>query len=126
MKPTLNDGDRIFVERNFGELKRGDIVVFQFPKGKSKSFVKRIIGLSNETVEIRSGSVFINGKILEEPYLNSELNQSGANMSPKSVPNEQYFVMGDYRDNSYDSRSWGTLPKDLIYGKYYWTYLAGE
>ncbi|MEP6924803.1 MAG: signal peptidase I [Pyrinomonadaceae bacterium] len=126
MKPTLGDGDRVFINRNFGELNRGDIVAFQFPKDKSKSFVKRIIGLPSETVEVRDGKVFVNGNPLDETYISSEFNRAKANMSPKVIPSEQYFVMGDNRDNSYDSRSWGTLPKDLIYGKYSLTYLRGK
>ena len=126
MKPSLNDGDRVFVDRNFGELKRGDIVVFLFPKDQSKSFVKRIVGLPNETIEIRNGEVFVNGQVLAEPHVISEFNQAKANMMPKAVPGDQYFVVGDNRDNSYDSRSWGTLPKNLIYGKYYWTYQTSK
>ncbi len=126
MKPTLGNGDRIFINRNFGELSRGDIVIFQFPKDKSKSFIKRIIGLPGETIEIRDGKVFINGQNLDEPYISSEFNKAKANMSPKAVPGEQYFVVGDNRDNSYDSRTWGTVSKDLIYGKYYSTYLKGN
>ena len=126
MKPAIGNGDRIFVNRIIGELKRGDIVVFQFPEDKSKSFVKRIIGLPNEKIEIRSGKVFINNQSLEEPYIDSKYNQVSRDSIEFRIPDGHYFVLGDNRNNSYDSRSWGTLPKELIYGVYYTTYLKGE
>ncbi|HEX8265355.1 MAG TPA: signal peptidase I [Pyrinomonadaceae bacterium] len=123
MMPTLKNGDRIFVDRNVNNLKRGDIVVFRFPKNHEQSFVKRIVGLPNESVEIRQGQIFINGKILEEPYLSDEYNQVKSTRDVVQIPDGNYFVMGDNRDNSYDSRNWGTVPKNLIYGVYYTTYL---
>lgn len=123
MEPTLKNGDRIFVDKNVSNLKRGDIVVFYYPKNHNQSFVKRIIGLPSETVEIRAGQVFINGKALEEPYLSSEHNKLQTNLPPTLISEGQYFVLGDNRDNSYDSRNWGTVPINLIYGIYYSTYL---
>lgn len=123
MNPTLENGDRIFVDRDVNNLKRGDIVVFWFPKNHEQSFVKRIVGLPNETVEIREGRIFINGEILEEPYISEEHNQVKSKRNVVQIPDGNYFVMGDNRDNSYDSRNWGTVPKNLIYGVYYTTYL---
>ena len=122
MMPTLKNGDRIFVDRNVNNLKRGDIIVFRFPKNHEQSFVKRIVGLPNESIEIRQGQIFINGKILEEPYASEEYNQVKNTRNVVQIPDGHYFVMGDNRDNSYDSRGWGTLPKELIYGVYYTTY----
>ncbi|HEX8566370.1 MAG TPA: signal peptidase I [Pyrinomonadaceae bacterium] len=123
MMPALKNGDRIFVDRSVNNLKRGDIVVFRFPKNQEQSFVKRIVGLPNESVEIRQGKIFINGNILEEPYISEEYNQVKSTRNVIQIPDGNYFVMGDNRDNSYDSRSWGTVPKNLIYGVYYTTYL---
>jgi signal peptidase I len=123
MNPTLKNGDRIFVDRSVNNLKRGDIVVFWFPKNHEQSFVKRIVGLPNETVEIREGRIFINGEILEESYISEEHNQVKSTRNVVQIPDGNYFVMGDNRDNSYDSRNWGTVPKNLIYGVYYTTYL---
>ena len=123
MKPNLNNGDRIFVDRNFGELKRGDVVAFYFPKDQTKIFVKRIIGLPGESLEIRAGAIFINGQELTEPYVDPANNFNKIDLKPVSIPPDHYFVAGDNRVNSYDSRSWGTVPKDLIYGKYSVTYI---
>jgi signal peptidase I len=122
MSPNINDGDRVFLNTNVTELKRGEIVAFKFPKDQSKTFIKRIVGLPNETLEVRQGKVFINGIVLEENYIDSTLNQAKLNMPPKKILAGHYFVMGDYRDNSYDSRSWGQLPRELIWGKYSITY----
>jgi signal peptidase I len=122
MKPAIGDGDRVLINKTPGDLKRGDIVIFYFPTDTSKSALKRIIGLPGETLEIREGKTFINGQILEEPYIDAAFNQNKNSLRPIKIPDRQYFVVGDNRDNSYDSRSWGTLPKELIYGVYYTTY----
>lgn len=122
MKPTIGDGDKILINRTIGDLKRGDIVVFYFPKDTSKSAVKRIIGLPGEVLEIREGKILINGQILEEPYIDEKFNQAKPTRNSVNIPEGHYFVIGDNRDNSYDSRSWGALPKELIYGVYYAIY----
>lgn len=126
MKPAFNDGDRLFIDKNLGELKRGDVVAFLYPKDKSKWYFKRIIGLPGETIEIREGKVYINGQILEELYIDKSLNQAKSDFPPLKVPEYQYFVMGDNRDNSSDSRYWGTVDKQLIIGKYYKTYFKSD
>jgi signal peptidase I len=122
MLPTLKDGDRVLMDENIGELKRGDIVTFLYPKDTSKTYLKRIIGLPGETVEIRRGRVFINGQPLDEPYLDESYNKTKASFAPQAVAANSYFVVGDNRDNSSDSRYWGSVPTDLIKGKYYMTY----
>jgi len=122
MKPAIGDGDKILINKPLGDLKRGDIVVFYFPEDTSKSAVKRIIGLPGETLEIREGKIFINGQFLDEPYVDEKFNQIKATRNPVKIPDGHYFVIGDNRDNSYDSRGWGTLSKELIYGVYYTTY----
>jgi signal peptidase I len=122
MMPTLSDGDKVMMDKNIGGLKRGDIVKFLYPKDRTKSYIKRVIGLPGETVEIREGKVFVNGNLLDEPYLSESFNQAKPNFPPRKVPEYQYFVLGDNRDNSSDSRYWGTVDEELIKGKYYMTY----
>jgi signal peptidase I len=125
MLPRLHDGERIFVNKLIyydeyrwaPKIERGDIVVFWYPNDPSKSYIKRVIGLPGEVVEVREGTVFINGAILEEKYLDPGENVSSASQAAVEVRPNYYFVMGDNRDNSSDSRSWGSVPKKYIYGK---------
>ncbi|HYY56248.1 MAG TPA: signal peptidase I [Pyrinomonadaceae bacterium] len=121
MLPRLHDGERIFVNKliyyGMPRLERGDIVVFWYPNDPSKSYIKRVVGLPGETVEVREGRVMINGKVLEEPYLDPQLNLSHMNHQPVLVKDHYYFVMGDNRDHSSDSRFWGLVPEKYIYGK---------
>jgi signal peptidase I len=121
MLPRLHDGERIFVNKmiyyNLPPLERGDIVVFWYPEDPSKSYIKRVIGMPGETVEIREGHVMINERELEERYLDAQLNRARVNQQPLFVKEHYYFVMGDNRDNSSDSRYWGLVPEKYIYGK---------
>jgi signal peptidase I len=121
MLPRLHDGERIFVNKlvyyDMPELERGDIIVFWFPDDPSKSYIKRVIGLPGETVQVRDGRVFVNGSELKEPYLDPRHNVTRGNEPPIQVRPHYYFVMGDNRDNSSDSRSWGLVPEKYIYGK---------
>ena len=135
MLPQLHDGERLLVNKlvyykiqgvGWGHLERGDIVVFWYPSDPDKSFVKRIIGLPGETVEIRNGKVFINGAELNEPYLDSVHNQSLRDNMIRTVEKHYYFVMGDNRDNSLDSRIWGLVPEKYIYGKAFFRYWRPE
>lgn len=116
MLPTIKDGERLIINTSHYELKRGDIVLHLYPKDQTKSFIKRIIGLPNETIEIKAGKVFIDGKELEENYLDQTYNQSQTNLTARKIETDSYFVMGDNRDNSSDSRVWGTLKKELVQG----------
>jgi signal peptidase I len=118
MLPTLRDGDKIIIDRNFDKLERGDIVVFYYPMDQRKSYLKRIIGLPNEAVEIREGQVFINGTLINEPYIDPNLDLSHRSLEERKLTADQYYVMGDNRDNSSDSRIWGPLDRKFIYGKY--------
>ena len=131
MLPQLHDGERLLVNKlvyykfksiSWGHLNRGDIVVFWYPSDPDKSYVKRIIGLPGETVEVRNGKVYIDGKELNEPYLDSIHNQNLRDNIIKSVDQHYYFVMGDNRDNSSDSRVWGLVPEKYIYGKAFFRY----
>lgn len=121
MLPRLHDGERIFVNKliyyGLPKLERGDIIVFWYPGDPSKSYIKRLIGLPGETVEVRDGRILINGIELQEPYLDPQLNLSHSSQPPVQVKEHYYFVMGDNRDHSSDSRSWGLVPEKYIYGK---------
>lgn len=131
MLPQLHDGERLLVNKlvyykfqsvDWGHFERGDIVVFWYPRDPDKSYVKRIIGLPGETVELKNGIVLINGTALSESYLDTEHNQSLPSFPPKKVEEHYYFVMGDNRDNSSDSRYWGLVPEKYIYGKAFFRY----
>ena len=130
MVPELHNGERLIVSKlvyydiksfSLGHIKRGDIVVFWFPDDPDKSYVKRIIGLPGEMVEIEDGVVYIDGKRLDEPYLNADFNKRLPDGRSKVKPH-YYFVMGDNRDNSSDSRYWGLVPEKYVYGKAFFRY----
>jgi signal peptidase I len=125
-----------------GEIKRRDVIVFKYPEEPERDFIKRVIGLPGETVELKEKKVYINGKPLDEPYVHFLIAPAGESefhevtsfdvrerYGPVTVPPNQYFVMGDNRDNSQDSRYWGFLPRDYVKGKaviIYWSYEAGR
>ena len=118
MAPRLADQERIFVNKlsyRFANVERGDIVVFWYPRNPAKSFIKRVIGVPGETVEIKRGVVFVDGRRLEEPYLRSEYLDHDYHTT--RVPEAQYFVLGDRRNSSNDSRNWGCVPRRNIFGK---------
>ena len=131
MVPQLHDGERLLVNKliyykiesvSWGHIERGDIVVFWYPKEPDKSYVKRVIGMPGETVEIRNGRVFIDSVELNESYLDTEHNKTLPTFPPVKVAEHFYFVMGDNRDNSSDSRYWGLVPEKYIYGKAFFRY----
>ncbi len=131
MLPQLHDGERLLVNKlvyykfqsvSWGHIERGDIVVFWFPNDPDKSYVKRVIGLPGETVEIRNGRVIVDGQELTEDYLDKEYNQTLPTNAATKVLEHHYFVMGDNRDNSSDSRYWGLVPEKYIYGKVFFRY----
>ena len=126
MMPALIDQERIFINKfvyrlGIGAVERGDTVVFWFPADTSKSYIKRVIGLPGDVVEIQNGRVFVNGRALEEGYVPEEY-RDHSYLSPVRVPEDQYFVLGDHRSFSNDSRSWGMVPKRYIYGKAVFVY----
>jgi signal peptidase I len=119
MQPQLVDQERIFVNRfvyQFKEIRRGDVVVFWYPRDRSKSFIKRVLGVPGDEVEIRHGTVYVNGARMDEPYLNPEFGDHKS-YQKVAVPPGEYFVLGDHRNSSNDSRNWGFVARQLIYGK---------
>ena len=116
MAPTLKNGEQAVVQRSIDRLDRGDIVTFRYPKDETKSFLKRIVGLPGETISSVDGRISIDGKPLEESYV-LEPNRSHDTWGPIAIPPGEYFMMGDNRRNSSDSRSWGLVTRDAIWGK---------
>jgi len=124
------------------DVRRGDVIVFKYPEGPERDFIKRIIGLPGETVQVRAKKVLINGQPIDEPYVRYEQPPAALperdevtsfdvreEYGPVTVPADSYFVMGDNRDNSEDSRYWGFLPREYIKGRalvVYWSYEAGR
>jgi signal peptidase I len=118
MEPDLTVGQRLIVNKvsyNFNIPKRGDIIVFRPPPNPTAiPYIKRVIGLPGEVVEIKNGAVYINGAPLTEPYIKEA---PAYHMAPVKVMEDNYFVMGDNRNDSNDSHVWGTVPRDNIIGK---------
>jgi signal peptidase I len=126
MMPGLEDQERIFINKfvyrlGLGEIERGDTVVFWFPHDPAKSYIKRVIGMPGDVVELREGQVYLNGREVEEPYVPREF-RDRMNAPPLEVPPENYFVMGDHRTSSNDSRAWGPVHRRYIYGKAVFVY----
>jgi len=124
MQPNFPDGEYLLTDKvsyRFGEPERGDIIVFEPPNSDGDEFIKRIIALPGESVSIASGRVLINSSVLNEPYISASVNTvSGAFLNDNKqviVPQDHYFVMGDNRPHSSDSRIWGFVPVDNITGK---------
>lgn len=132
MLPTLEIGDHLIVDLTYyakHEPRRGDVAVFIFPEEKSKDFIQRVIGLPGETVEIRRKKVFVNGQELSEPWTHQFDEKSAAaqaNFGPKVVPVGAYFLLGDNRDHSYDSRFWGFVDRSLFKAKALYIYWAAD
>ena len=126
MLPALADGDRVFITRHVGDIARGDIVLFRHPADPSASYIMRVVGLPGEVIEVRRGRVLVNGNQLDEPYLDPNKNQMLLDLAPVRLTEESYFVSGDNRDNSSDSRLWGPLRREFIYGKYAARYWRGR
>jgi len=124
MQPLLSDQERIFINKfvyRFEPIERGDVVVFWYPLDRSKSFIKRVVGLPGETIELRRGKLFIDGKAIGEPYVPASFFDGGS-YGPLVVAPMSYFVMGDHRDSSNDSRMFGAVSREYIYGKAVFAY----
>jgi signal peptidase I len=130
MQPTLIDNERIFINKftysfGLGNIERGDTVVFWYPEDPTKSYIKRVIGLPGDRIRIDSGQVFVNDRPLVEEYVEEDFRDQiswPATRHDRVVPASSYFVLGDHRSSSSDSRSWGFVPRGLIYGKAVFVY----
>src|SRR6266480_2128441 len=119
MMPSLDDQERIFVNKfvyRMEPIQRGDIVVFHYPRDPSKSFIKRVIGLAGDHIRIDAGQVFVNGQSLEEDYVPADYADQRS-YPEMVVPDNGYFVLGDHRTMSNDSRDFGPVQEKFIYGK---------
>lgn len=137
MEPTLLIGDHILVDRSQSARNpnRGDLIVFEYPEDPAKDFIKRVVAVGGDTVEIKDKQLLVNGKLAIEPYVaHKEANIFPASLNPRdnfgphTVPKDSYFVLGDNRDRSYDSRFWGAVSKDKIKGtvkNLYWSWDRG-
>ena len=142
LAPTATGLERALLP--IGAIKRDDVIVFKYPEEPERDFIKRVIGLPGDTVELKAKKVYINGTLKAEPFVHflsapagsgiPELNEVTSfdvreRYGPVTVPPNQFFVMGDNRDNSQDSRYWGFLPRDLVKGRaviIYWSYESGR
>jgi signal peptidase I len=137
--PTVSSAERALLPMT--AIRRGDIVVFKYPEDPERDFIKRVIGLPGETIELRDHRIHVNGRPIDEPYAHYLPRPAGPgggettsddvrdHYGPVVVPADSVFVMGDNRDNSQDSRYWGFLPKQNIKGKalmIYWSFDSGE
>jgi signal peptidase I len=134
--PALSQFERTFLP--ISHVRRGDVIVFKYPEEPDRDFIKRVIGLPGEILQVKRKKVYINGKELNEPYVHfirplsperAELADAHDDYGPVTVPQDQYFMMGDNRDNSADSRVWGFLPANYIKGRalmIYWSYEPDE
>ena len=126
MMPGLTDQERIFINKyeykfGVGAISRGDLVVFHFPLDRSQSYIKRVIGVPGDMVEVEDGMVLVNGKPLVEPYVPEEY-RDHLSLVKERVPADKYFVLGDHRSSSNDSRIWGFVDRTDIYGKAVFVY----
>jgi len=129
MMPTLTDQERIFINKftyrfGFGSVSRGDTVVFWYPQDTSKSYIKRVIGVPGDRIRVEGGLVYVNGTPLQESYVPPENRDSNSwrDGEEQVVPDGRYFVLGDHRNQSSDSRMWGYVPRENIYGKAVFVY----
>jgi signal peptidase I len=126
MMPALTDQERIFINKftyrfGLGNIERGDMVVFWYPLDPTKSYIKRVIGIPGDRVEIDAGQVIVNGQPLTENYVPEEY-RDRQSYAPRTVPSGHYFVLGDHRGSSNDSRAWGCVERKYIYGKAVFVY----
>ncbi len=124
MLPRLEDRDRLFINKfvyRFTAIDRGDVVVFHYPRDPEKSYIKRVIALPGDSFRIDHGHVFVNGALVPEPYVPPEYRDTRS-VDEMTLPPDEYFVMGDHRSISSDSRDFGLVDRSLIYGKAIFVY----
>jgi signal peptidase I len=128
MQPELRDQDRLFINKfayHFESISRGDVVVFHYPLDPEKSYIKRVIALPGDTLSIDEGRVFVNGKRVNESYVPRQYRDSRS-MPEMVIPPNEFFVMGDHRSISSDSRDFGPVARNLIYGKAAFVYWPAD
>jgi signal peptidase I len=128
MLPMLEDQDRLFINKiayRVGDIHQGDVVVFQYPRDPAKSYIKRVIALPGDDLRIDHGRVYVDGKLLKEPYVPERFTDDRSQPEMVLRPHE-YWVMGDHRSISSDSRDFGPVDRDLIYGKAAFVYWPVE
>ena len=128
MLPELKDQDRLFINKfvyHFEKIERGDVVVFYYPRDPQKSYIKRVIALPGDDLRIDRGRVYVNGDRVEEPYVPRHFEDTRS-LDELVVPKGEYFVMGDHRSISSDSRDFGPVERNLIYGKAVFVYWPME
>ncbi len=128
MLPNLEDEDRLFISKlafRIGDIHRGDVVVFLYPRDQTKSYIKRVIGVPGDLVRIDRGQVYVNNRYVPEPYVPSRFTDDRT-MPPVRLGRDQYFVLGDHRNVASDSRDFGLVARDLIYGKAAFVYWPME
>lgn len=124
MLPRLEDRDRLFINKfvyHFEAIHRGDVVVFHYPRDPEKSYIKRVIAVPGDRLRIDHGRVYLNGKLLREPYVPDQYRDTRS-MPDMVIPEDDFFMMGDHRSISSDSREFGPVDRDLIYGKAVFVY----
>ena len=128
MLPVLEDQDRLFINKiayRVGEIHAGDVVVFQYPRDHAKSYIKRVIALPGDRLRIDQGQVYVNGKAIEEAYVPPRY-ADDKSVAEMVLPANKYYVLGDHRSISSDSREFGPVDRDLIYGKAVFVYWPME
>ena len=124
MLPRLEDSDRLFINKfvyRFSAIERGDVVVFRYPRDPEKSYIKRVIAVPGDRIRIDHGVVVLNGRALKEAYVPEEYRDTRS-MAEIVVPEESFFMMGDHRSISSDSREFGPVDRALVYGKAVFVY----
>ncbi len=128
MMPGLSDQERIFINKyvyRFESIERGDIVVFHYPQDPSTSYIKRVIGVAGDRIQIDKGRVYVNGQLLKEDYVPDQFRDSRS-CPDIIVPPKSYFVLGDHRNRSTDSREFGPVDESYVYGKAVFVYWPFE
>ena len=124
MMPGLDDQERIFINKfvyRWEPIERGDVVVFRYPGDPTKSYIKRVVGLAGDHIRIEEGRVYVNGEQLDEPYVLGYF-RDDRTYPEITVPPQSYFVLGDHRNMSSDSREFGSIPQSSVYGKAVFVY----
>jgi signal peptidase I len=124
MMPGLDDQERIFINKfiyRWEPIERGDVVVFRYPQDPTKSYIKRVIGVAGDRVRIDEGRVYVNDEVLYEPYVRPTY-RDDRSIPETTVPADSFFVLGDHRNMSSDSRDFGAIPQESVYGKAVFVY----